>query len=142
MVRTPYFNVLKKTRTEKVSIRLPIPVLCTQIPAFTNITGRFWEGSPCDSYGFLSDRYRLSTKQAFGLIGKLESARKSYRIYNTLIPRHDPNNTTFDQMQINGAAQNGQNPLKRILMGNITVLYDKWCGHSSNIGDTCNFNTN
>jgi hypothetical protein len=56
----------------------------------------FWEGSPCDGDRFLTDRYRLPTEQAFGLIELLVAGRKSHWLYNTRIPRDDPDNTPFD----------------------------------------------
>lgn len=56
----------------------------------------FWQGSPCDSEEFLSDRYRMPIKQAFELIHKLEEERQQHWVYNRRLPRLDPVNTAFD----------------------------------------------
>jgi hypothetical protein len=56
----------------------------------------FWKESPCDGKAFLHKQYRLSTKQAFDLRRKLESADESYWLYNERLPRLDPVNTPFD----------------------------------------------
>jgi len=56
----------------------------------------FWQGSPCEGDEFLSDRYRISTKQAFELMHKLREEQHSYWLYNCRLPRLDPANTPFD----------------------------------------------
>ena len=56
----------------------------------------FWKGSPCDGKEFLGNGYRMSTKQAFELMAKLESEHESYYLYNKQLLRLDPVNTPFD----------------------------------------------
>ncbi len=47
----------------------------------------FYKDSPCDGYDFLSDKYRLTTAAAFGLMQQLQKAGHPYWVYNKRTPR-------------------------------------------------------
>lgn len=52
----------------------------------------FWSESPAEGWGFLSNRYRLSTAAAVELLAELKARGEPYWLYNQRLPRRDPAN--------------------------------------------------
>lgn len=52
----------------------------------------FWTGSHVDGNAFLSNTFRISTAAAMALIAELQSKNEPYWLYNTKLPRRDPEN--------------------------------------------------